>query len=237
MKNKDEIKESLEKYEKEVEESKKYLKNKIGDELLTISFWELYTYPITYKSKRVSDLMKIKSLVHESRIQKDWDFPYQINTGINSNFSKGIQHFLKSDKYFEYFRMYRSGLFTWEKAFIEDNNEPKYNKVLYLNLAFSLISKICHFIKSYYNKINYDDILIFKIALNGTEDRILKNQIIYPSYVSHEDPIIYEDEINLKEFDAFEKTKEICKFICWVFNWEDITDDYIMVSLQELKRS
>jgi len=232
--------ESKEKYREEIKEADEFFTENIGDALKTHGYWEVIAYPTDYNPKRISDHKQIKELIEKSEAKRSgWNFPFTDLHGNSSNFTKGRQSFTIDDMYIEGYRAYQSGLFAWKSVIWEDVQGYKINgnTVLSFERVIIIITEFFLFFKRYYELIAPESDLHFEIAINGAKNRKIFSlgRGLYSirfqayKYISTEKRIYIYDDKKVVELKVMYKeiAIQIIKRIFTIFNWNEISEEFI----------
>lgn len=230
-------KKSFEIYNKEIKEGCHFLKKNIGSELNNYGYWEVISYPDTYNPERIKELKNIDDLIKNCEVNLlGWNFPHTDRGKNASNFLNGRQSYTIWKEFVEGYRAYKSGLFLWQRAFVEDTKGYNINNKLVLDFIRTIryITEFFIFFKRYYLEILKDDNLHVKISLNNICDRQIATlepvlDIRENYYIAKEENLLIEEDVKYIDLKISYKeiVAKIIKKIFIVFNADDIPDSVI----------
>lgn len=236
-------KESLSNYQTEINGSLDFLKKNIGDKIKGFGYWQFISHPSIYNSERLKEPKDIDELIRKSEVYiLGWNLP---NTDEDnaSNFLSGRQSYTVWNEYIEGYRAYLSGLFLWQRTFVEDNEKfnIKGRRVVDFIRTIRYVTEILLFLKRYYSEIIKDGELILNIYLENISGR----QIHTPGpalgikgnmYIARENNLPIERVISFLDLKIHwqEIANEIIRKIFIVFNADDITKETIAMWQEKL---
>ncbi len=219
-------KESEKEYEVEIEETKGFLIEKIGDSTDKYGFIDFQSFPLLYDPKRISDALRIKALIRNSEVRlRGWPVP-NTDEKNSQNFLKGRESFSNAWRSIEAYRAYQSGLFIWRVCYSEDveGKSSEGKPVLdYLGVIL-MITEYFLFLKRFYEQIPSLDNLGIRIDMHRNKERRLVSLYrpirLTPFHISNESIIPIRDDIRLIDLSISYKeiAAEIVKKIFSVFN-------------------
>lgn len=220
-------------YQPEIKQANEYLERVIKEDL---GFWKVTVYPSTYE-KRIGSQAEAGQEIEDAKVLlRGWDFPHVDTHGNTTNFNKGKQSFLKWERHYEGWQLYQSGLFVWKKYFWEDvekqRNEKEDRPLLsFVGVIYSVTEYMLFFKRLYAEKLKVVSIRV-QIELGKCNNRQLasfESMAHLWVYVSGEDKIVVEKDINIVDLQASfqEVAKSFIKEIFMLFNWNDPADSMI----------
>jgi hypothetical protein len=197
-----------------------------------------------YVSDRVKTIPEGRDLITKAEVAlRGWDFPHTDKQA--GAFADGVQSMTIRGEYREGYRLYRSGLFVWRRAYWEDVDK-KLSKTGGRTLSFvSLIYSFTEcllFIRRLYEQIAPEATIHLTITLYGCKGRELASFDPMISwlggYVSTEDIIPSEISATVADLRAsyLELAARMVKHVFHVFNWFDATDEAMEHWQQKLLR-
>jgi hypothetical protein len=230
--------ESIDLYQKEIQEAEAWFREVLQKGFQNSPRWELITYPSQYMAERIPNLPDLERLIKESQVSlRGWDFPYIGRRGKASTFNTGFQGYVDWEVIREAFRLYKSGLFVWKRAIWEDLQDAKTEKgkqTLSFSSAIHCITEWLLFLARLYESIADVNTVRILVRVVGCKNRQLASfDALVPFYSdwyeSQEDIIFFQRNYTVEELRASSReiAGTIAKHIFHVFNWTDIKDDTI----------
>ncbi|MCL4378361.1 MAG: ATP-binding protein [Actinobacteria bacterium] len=229
--------EALKKIEDEISEGLEFLKDRIGKEINNYGYWQFISYPSAYTAERFEVPKQIDDLIKKSEVNLlGWNLPHTDHNGNASNFIKGRQSFTTWEEFIEGYRAYFSGLFIWQRAFVEDTKLININDkpVLEFIRTIRYVTEILFFLKRFYAEISEESDLALEITLKNLLGRQIYTtnptlDIWQDYYISKEKNILIKKKISFIDLKInwLEIANEIIRKIFMVFNADDITENTI----------
>ncbi|MBA7508708.1 hypothetical protein ES705_00640 [subsurface metagenome] len=233
---KDLSEESKKNYDKEKEEAESFLKKKIGKYLADMGYWQLASHPVDYIGERFKDQSEVKEAIRRSEVNLlGWNFPHTDLKGGDSNFSHGRQSITTWEEFIEGYRAYQSGLFYWQRAFVEDIKEISYegSRVIDFIRTIRYVTEFFLFLKRYYSSFRNVNINV-ELYLSNIEDRRINTlnpalDINWHEFFSREKNIVIVKKYDISEIQLKHKeiANNIIRKIFKVFNADDIEESII----------
>lgn len=224
--------ESVNLYEKELQEADVWFTQVLQNGLLSNPRWELIVHPPQYQPEQIKELPLIEKLVKDSQVNlRGWEVPCVRQPGQPSNFNTGYQSHVDWNDIREAFRFHKSGLFVFKRSIWEDRREVTSQTggraLSFISAIFSVTEWLI-FLSRAYGSLEAVESLHISVRLIGCNDRALvSTETLVPlldSYVSHEETISWSKDVKVVELRASpqEIAGQITKHIFNVFNWTDV---------------
>lgn len=225
--------EETEKYFKDIQETKEFVSQSVGEKITNYACWELLVYPTSFKEDRIENQAKIKNFIQETEVYlRGWNFPHTDGNN-NSNFLRGVQSYTDFSRHIEAYRAYQDGLFFWTEVLYDDlEGTKKEKKVLSFIDIIWTIAEIIIFLSRYYDIVCPDENLYMSLKLNGLLNRELSAEariLLRKGYISKEEKFIFEKEIDVLNLRVNQKDIiiEIVQKLFRIFNLENISNNVI----------
>lgn len=220
-------------YREEIKEALVFLDTLLKE---AYGYWQIIVYPPFYNASLISNQTEAGKIIESSRVLlRGWDFPHLDTHGNTTNFNRGRQSYVKWERYFEGWRLYKSGLFVWKRYFWEDIEETKGENnrpVLSFISAIYSITEFILFIKRLYSENLKVDSVHLQLTLSKCSGRqlvSLEPAVNLRTYIGGEDTIVIENDIKAVDLQASFKdvAKGMIKQVFMLFNWDDPSDKMI----------
>jgi hypothetical protein len=235
---------SVDQYERELNEADSWFTQVLQKVFLTSGRWEVVAHPAAYR-KSGTELQEMKTIVKNSQVElRGWPYPY-IDHSTANNFNSGYQSYTDCQDKREAFRFYDSGLFLWKGTMPEDLHNRKTSDgkpTLDVMSTIFRITEILEFLKRLYEVFPHSDNLSITLRLTGCHGRVLAGAEVWTQLYrneSSEDTIERYDIVQEAELAARsgEMARAMARHIFAVFNWN--VPDRLLINWQDklLKRS
>ncbi len=221
-------------YEQEVAETNKWFVQVMNKGFLAGARWEVIAYPTQYKDERIPQLSVLKQLIRESEVHlRGWSFPYVGNRQETGMFNSGFQSYIDWEEKREGFRLYKSGLFVWTRAVAEDLLQGRKGTLDFVVVIYS-VTEMFAFLKRLYEPFPGVDQVHVSIRLTGCRGRELVSselrQPMRPGQRSQDEEIVWEKDFQVVDLraSAEEIARQTVRHIFNVFNWTDVSEDFLM---------
>lgn len=169
--------ESIDLYQKEIQEAEAWFREVLQKGFQNSPRWELIAYPSQYLAERIPNLPDLERLIKDSQVSlRGWDFPYIGRRGEPSTFNTGFQGYVDWEVIREAFRLYKSGLFVCKRAIWEDLQDAKTEKgkrTLSFSSAIHCITEWLLFLARLYESIADVNTVRILVRVVGCQNRQL----------------------------------------------------------------
>jgi hypothetical protein len=236
---------SRELYEPELKAAHKFLAEQLGKELQEHGYVEVVAYPTTYDPKRIRTIPEARALIERSEVNlRGWNFPHTDKEQAGA-FAEGAESSTIRDRYREGYRLYRSGLYVWNRVYWEDTQgrqSKSGKKALSFVSAIWSFTEYLLFLARLYEMVAPDASVYVQITLHGCKDRELAafdpEVTWWEGNVSREGVISQAENLQVVELRAshLDVAAKMVKHVFHVFNWADVQDKVIANWQQKLLR-
>jgi len=229
---------SVDLYQKEIQETEVWFRNVLQKGFQSSSHWEIIAHPAQYLSERIPNLLDVERLIKESQVSLGgWPFPYLGNQVKQSTFNTGFQGYVDLEDHREGFRFHKSGQFIFKQALLGDlmgyKTQNGKRTLSFVSAIYSCTEWVL-FLSRLYQLLAEVNTVRILVRLVGCKNRQLASfdaSIPFHSdwYESQEDVISFQRDYTVEELRASssEIAGTIVKHIFHVFNWLNITDEAI----------
>lgn len=227
---------SRELYQPEIAQANEFLDEHLGQDLRNYGHFEVLAFPTEYQATRLGSIPELRNLIQKAEVSlRGWNFPHSDRENATA-FAKGFQSFTRWDSYREGYRLYRSGLFLWKRAYWEDvrgyRTEAGKKTFSFISAIYSFTEYIL-FLKRLYEERAPEATIHIATTLHGCKDRELTtfdaSVFLWPGYVCKDDTIPLEIDVTTTELRASTEdiARRLVKDVFHIFNWTDVTDEAI----------
>lgn len=157
-------------YQDEIEAADRFAVDALVD---SKAYWYVEILPQVYEEERVATIKRLKEIRQESIVSlRGWDFPH-IDRENDQVFEHGIQSVTHWNRYHEFHRLYRSGLFIWRRQLTEDFSEQYAGSISYVSSIYSLTEYFV-FASRYATLIADSGNFIIHLGVTGLKDHALR---------------------------------------------------------------
>ncbi|HEY6347770.1 MAG TPA: hypothetical protein VI636_00020, partial [Candidatus Angelobacter sp.] len=228
--------EELALYERELETAEQFFAEVLPTTVQTGGHWTLAAMPDSYAKERVPDIALIVQALAASAVTlRGWTFPHNDDRTAR-NFLQGRQSSTawEENNYYEAYRAYLSGLYTWRASYWDDS--PVFGgparSFSWSGIIFQ-ITEFFIFLSRYYSRVAADANLTITIHLADTKGRVLISRgndgPLMANYICLEPEIEVTVEYSVSQLRASPEdvARKVIRRIFEVFQWTGVRDDLI----------
>ena len=229
---------SIDHYQKEIQETDAWFRDILQKGFQNSSRWELVAHPSQYLPERIPHLPDLGRLIKESQVSLgEWPFPCLDNQVTQSTFNAGFQGYVDLEDHREGVRFHKSGQFIFKRALWEDlmgcKTQSGKRTLSFVSAIYSCTEWLL-FLSRLYELLAEANTVRILVRVVGCKNRQLASfgesrRFRSDLYESQEDVISFQRDCTVEELRASsnEIAGTIVKHIFHVFNLTDITDEAI----------
>lgn len=227
---------SRELYDSEITQTEQFFDETLGADLRSHGYFEVMAFPTEHVPTRLGSIGQLRGLVQNAEVSlRGWNFPHTDHEHATA-FAKGFQSHTRWERFIEAYRLYRSGLFVWRRAFWEDVRDHRTGegkRTLSFISAIYSFTEFFLFLKRLYENTAPDATIHVAITLHGCRDRQLAtfdaSVVLGPFYVAKDNVIPVDVDITTTELRASSEdlARRLVIDVFHVFNWTDVQDQVV----------
>jgi hypothetical protein len=223
-------------YDTEMAQAQQFFGDALGPDFRNHGYLEVVAFPTEHVATRLGSIATLRDLVQKAEVSlRGWNFPHTDRENSTA-FAKGFQSHTRWERFIEAYRLYRSGLFAWKRAFWEDvmgHRTGEGKRVLSFISAIYSFTEFTLFLRRLFEDTAPEATIHVQVTLHGCKDRHLASfgeTFLWPLYVAKDNVIPLELDITTTELraSADDIARRLAIDVFHVFNWMDVTDQVVM---------